>query len=271
MFCGNSTCDNGNRIVNRIVRVNLGKDNKPPSLKNLKNGVSGTVYAMARNGTAITTGGSFTTLCGNEDCSLNQQVANRIGQWNGSDWSALENGVSGTVRAIAIGNDTLFVGGLFAQTCADIGCANGNLDVNNIARYQMPTSAPTATPTKTSTPTSTSTYTPTSTRTATTSPSPCAGKPTKPHLLRPGNGQRPAKRRVKLEWYSVSCATRYEVVVKGHSTSGDVIVHEVNVFTPQFTTPRLEGIQKSYFWRVRAWNASGASAWSDYWSFRIGW
>jgi len=54
-------------------------------------------------------------------------MLNRIAKWNGSSWSALGNGVNGTVRAIAISGGNVYVGGSFTL-------AGGN-SANNIAKW----------------------------------------------------------------------------------------------------------------------------------------
>jgi hypothetical protein len=73
-------------------------------------GVNGPVYGLAAAGNRLVLGGSFT------------QVTNTTGQmipakcvaiWDGSDWSALDSGLNGTVVALSISGPELIVGGYF--------------------------------------------------------------------------------------------------------------------------------------------------------------
>ena len=98
------------------------------------NGVDGTVYALAMNGTNQLFVGGYFTLANGYSIS-----ANYIASWNGSSWSILgtnltNNGVNGTsspaVRALAMnGTSNLFVGGSFTSV-------NGNsISSSNIASW----------------------------------------------------------------------------------------------------------------------------------------
>ena len=79
------------------------------------NGVDGTVYAFAMNGTnQLFVGGQFTSVNGKSI------FANYIASWDGNSWNILGNssinGVDGTVYALAMnGTNQLFVGGQFAS------------------------------------------------------------------------------------------------------------------------------------------------------------
>ena len=75
-------------------------------------GANGNVYAIAVDGSGnVFIGGDFTVV-GNV-------AANGISEWNGSAWSALGTGVSGTsypmVRALAVSGTNLYVGGSFTN------------------------------------------------------------------------------------------------------------------------------------------------------------
>ena len=82
----------------------------------MKNGVDGTIYALAMNGTNnLFVGGQFTSVDGN---SIS---ANYIASWNGNSWNILgsnstNNGVDDFVYALAMnGTNNLFVGGWFTS------------------------------------------------------------------------------------------------------------------------------------------------------------
>ncbi|MBE2186251.1 MAG: hypothetical protein IAE99_05705, partial [Rhodothermales bacterium] len=63
----------------------------------LGGGASGTVLALAVNGSDVYVGGSFTNLAGIAE-------ADRIAKWDGSAWSALGGGVNGSVNTLILGN-----------------------------------------------------------------------------------------------------------------------------------------------------------------------
>jgi len=86
------------------------------------------VYALAANGDEVYVGGDFITA-GNV-------IANRIAKWNASTqtWSALGSGISdtyGAVYAIALGDNTVYIGGTFTSI--------GSVSANNIARWNTVT------------------------------------------------------------------------------------------------------------------------------------
>jgi len=92
----------------------------------LGDGVSGTVNALAVDSHGnLYVGGDFLTAGG--------ETVNRVAKWDGSSWSALNdgagrNGVSGPVYALTMNsNDDLYVGGSFNFT--------GTMTVNNIAKW----------------------------------------------------------------------------------------------------------------------------------------
>ncbi len=65
------------------------------------------VFALAATGTELYAGGSFVSAGG--------VTAFVIARWNGSGWSALGLGISGTVYALALRNSELFAGGEFSH------------------------------------------------------------------------------------------------------------------------------------------------------------
>ena len=93
------------------------------------NGVDGTVFALAMNGTnQLFVGGHFSIADGN---SIS---VNNVASWDGNSWNILgtdstNNGVNGFVHALAMNGTTqLFVGGYFS-------IADGGISVNNIASW----------------------------------------------------------------------------------------------------------------------------------------
>jgi len=88
----------------------------------LGSGVNSSVKAIALNGSDVYVGGHFTQAGGNP--------ASYIARWDGSSWHPLGIGVSGgssirEVRAIAVSDSNVYVGGSFTQA--------GGLPASNIA------------------------------------------------------------------------------------------------------------------------------------------
>ncbi len=83
-------------------------------------GANGSVNAIAADGNGnIYFAGDFSTM-GNIK-------ANRIAKWNGSAWSALGSGVSGSVYALAVSGTDLYAGGSFTTA--------GGVSANRIAKW----------------------------------------------------------------------------------------------------------------------------------------
>jgi trimeric autotransporter adhesin len=76
-------------------------------------GVGDDVYAIAVSGSDVYVGGFFSYL------SDNSTQANYITKWNGTSWSTVmgngNNGVAGSVYAIAVSGSDVYVGGYFTQ------------------------------------------------------------------------------------------------------------------------------------------------------------
>jgi len=127
--CGNLACNSGNTTVNDIAQWN------GSSWSALANGVSGIVYALAVSGSTVYVGGSFGEACGNSACNSGNTEVNYIAEWNGSSWSALGNGVSNDVDALAVDGSKVYAGGFFELLCGNLACNSGNTRVNHIAEW----------------------------------------------------------------------------------------------------------------------------------------
>jgi len=101
----------------------------------LGNGLNSSVTAIAiDSNNNIYVGGSFTQA--NAVVGNPAVTANRIAKWDGTNWSALGNGLNGsvTVTAIAIdSNNNIYVGGSFTQANAVGG--NHAVNINYIAKW----------------------------------------------------------------------------------------------------------------------------------------
>ncbi len=80
------------------------------SWSTLGGGVNNTVYALAASGTNVYAGGTFGYATNTGGAAV---PVSDIAQWNGSSWSALGSGASGTVRALAVSGTNLYAGGTF--------------------------------------------------------------------------------------------------------------------------------------------------------------
>lgn len=84
------------------------------------NGVSGICYATTFYHGALYAGGSFINAGGNIP-------VNHVARWDSSAWWPLGGGVNGTVRAMLVFNDELYVAGSFTMA--------GTVPANNIAKW----------------------------------------------------------------------------------------------------------------------------------------
>ena len=88
-------------------------------------GTDGTVNAVAADGAGnLYIGGSFTVA--------GDVFANNVAKWDGDSWSALGSGVNDTVRALAVSDNILYVGGSFSLASFS---TSGGLVVNGIAEW----------------------------------------------------------------------------------------------------------------------------------------
>jgi hypothetical protein len=131
-ICGNSNCNSGNTPVNYLAKWSLVSN----SWSAVSNGTNASVVALAANGTDLYVGGAFSHVCGNAACNSGNLQVNGIAKWDGSNWSALNYGLSGSgVKAIAVNGSDVYVGGIFIQACGNAACNSGNLSVNRIAKW----------------------------------------------------------------------------------------------------------------------------------------
>jgi hypothetical protein len=99
------------------------------------NGVSREVEALLADGSALYVGGVFTEAYAGGTTLKTQRIA----KWTGAAWTALggpgtsetDNGVRGTVRALAVADGTLFVGGTLGTAYTD----GGSLAIGNVVRW----------------------------------------------------------------------------------------------------------------------------------------
>jgi len=83
-------------------------------------GANGTVRAIAVDGSGnVYAGGDFTFI--------GTVPASYIAKWDGSAWSSLGSGISGTVYALAVSGTNLYAGGYFV--------AAGGVTANNVAKW----------------------------------------------------------------------------------------------------------------------------------------
>ncbi len=107
------------------------------------------------------------------------------------------------------------------------------------------------------------TVTPTNTPPATACPVPTVA----PELFKPLNNANLNKTAAKLQWNSVSCATRYQVVVRQDSKKGAEIVNKM--VTGQ--SNKIKNLLRNhrYYWRVRACSDAQCGPWANWRNFRV--
>ena len=103
------------------------------------NGVDSTVQAIAINGNDVYIGGFFASAYNSDTTTAIS--ANKIAKWNGTSWSALGTGTgtagnglnsTGTVFAIAIKDNDVYVGGAFSTAYNSV---TSIISVNKIAKW----------------------------------------------------------------------------------------------------------------------------------------
>ncbi len=75
-------------------------------------GMGGTVYALAAAGTNLYAGGTFLQVSQPNAALL---TVNRVTRWDGSQWSALGQGVNDIMFAVAASGSNVYVGGVSAR------------------------------------------------------------------------------------------------------------------------------------------------------------
>ena len=93
--------------------------------------LSGTVYALAPDGSNLYVGGNFLTAEG--------ETTYRVARWNGSAWSSLgaaDYGFNHSVYALAVdASGNVYAGGEFTAVCTSDACATTRPGYNRMARW----------------------------------------------------------------------------------------------------------------------------------------
>lgn len=136
IFLGGAFTAMNSIIAHNIVTLRDWNDYAPLSAMGIKNDGFGTgvvvVRALAISGNYLYVGGEFSQT---QDGSVTNM--NNIARYNidTGEWTPLsENGLNGTVRALAISGDQLYVGGDFSQSFS-----GATTNLNKIARYDTST------------------------------------------------------------------------------------------------------------------------------------
>lgn len=87
-----------------------------------------------------------------------------------------------------------------------------------------------------------------------------------PTLLGPSNAATNLSTSLSFSWGSVENATQYEIQVAESSTFSILVFTQNNVTNLSINSSMLQE-SKTYFWRVRAFEGSTPSAWSNVWTF----
>jgi len=119
LYAGGSFMTAGGNPASRIAKWNGSSWSALGSGIGITEADGSSVSALAVSGTGLYAGGYFTTAGGNP--------ASYIARWNGSDWSALGEGLDNTVSALAVSGGDLYAGGRFAMA--------GEAPANHIAKW----------------------------------------------------------------------------------------------------------------------------------------
>jgi formylglycine-generating enzyme required for sulfatase activity/N-acetylneuraminic acid mutarotase len=91
--------------------------------------------------------------------------------------------------------------------------------------------------------------------------------PSVPSLVSPASGSANQSRRPTLVWSSVSGATSFQVQVSSTPVFTAIVAVDSSLTDTSKTLDSLLSGGATYFWRVRAKNAAGVSAWTGAWGF----
>ena len=105
--------------VTRIARLNV-NEKKWYALGKGGNGVNGEIHSIVRGPSGELYIGGFFTIAGGTE-------VRNIAMWDGTQWSSMGGGVSGTVYALAVDGDYVYAGGYFTGA--------GEVQVNRVARW----------------------------------------------------------------------------------------------------------------------------------------
>ena len=123
LYVGGHFTTAGNALANHITKW----DGRNWSA--LGQGMNGGVQALAVTGSDLYAGGSFTRATNSGGSAI---TVNQIAKWDGSNWSALGQGMNGLVRALAVSGSDLYAGGDFKSATNSGGSA---ITVDRIAKW----------------------------------------------------------------------------------------------------------------------------------------
>ncbi len=92
--------------------------------------------------------------------------------------------------------------------------------------------------------------------------------PNAPVLLSPDNRSASISDSALLEWETSDNAESYSIQVSVDSNFSTIVAEEDDITQTEYEVTNLEA-PATYYWRVRAHNSSGSSAWSDAWEFLL--
>lgn len=128
--CGDTSCSSGlATTMNRIAKWD------GSNWSALDFGVSWHVLALVPSGSDLYVGGSFWDVCGNLSCTSGNLTANYVAKWDGSNWSALGNGLDDFVSALDVNGSNVYAGGNFVALCGNAACDTGNVTANRVAKW----------------------------------------------------------------------------------------------------------------------------------------
>jgi hypothetical protein len=269
--CGNLSCTSGNLTVNYVAKWD------GSNWSALGNGFDDFVSALDVSGSNVYAGGNFIEVCGNAACNSGNVTANRIAKWNGSNWSAMGNGMSGAVNALVAEGSDVYAGGAFTSLCGDAACSSGNVRVNSAAVwngsswsglgnglnntvYALALNAnglyAGGVFTDKCGDVACSSGNVRVNRTAMVPASQlCTARPSKPRLKKPNDNATLSKTQPRLKWNAATCADTYEVTVK-NAANNNTVDSATGLTELQYKTDPLT-VNRTYKWFVKACNSFG--------------